>query len=319
MTDAPDTPRFARSPLPPAISIWQLRREKFFSHRLATWSLVFLALLLFTCAMAWPLAQMLGIDPNKTNLLARFQPPSAKHWLGTDDLGRDVLIRLLYGGQVSIAVGLVATAMMTVVGVTIGVTAGFVGGRIEMVLMRVTDVLVALPLIPLLIVLGSVDLTKLGISPGAASTPLYIFLRIVIIIALVDWTTIARIARAGTLEMRGRDYVAAARVSGAGRLYNVLVHVLPNISTPLIVAATLTVGRVILLESTLSFLGFGIVPPTPTWGNMLTGAQQLIISAPMLAVYPGLLIFATVMAVNFVGDGVRYAFDPRAENEGRAP
>ena len=317
MTDVSASRLYERQPLPPAISIWRLRREKFLSHRLATYSLIFLIILLLTCFMAWPLSQILGIDPNKTNLLGRFSPPSAQHWLGTDDLGRDVLIRLLYGGQVSIAVGVLATAMMAVVGVTIGVTAGFVGGRTEVVLMRITDVLVALPLIPLLIVLGSIDLTKLGISPSAANSPLYVFLRIVIIIALVDWTTMARIARAGTLEMRNRDYVAAARVSGATRLYNMVVHVLPNISTPVIVAATLTVGRVILLESTLSFLGFGIVPPTPTWGNMLTNAQQLTISAPMLAVYPGLLIFATVMAVNFVGDGVRYAFDPRAENEGR--
>lgn len=303
--------------LPPAQSIWRLRMEKFSGHRLAVYSLGFLILLILVCLAAWPLSQYLGIDPNKTNLLARFKAPSAQHWLGTDDLGRDVLLRLLYGGQVSIAVGLVATALMAVIGVAIGVTAGFVGGRTDAFLMRLTDCMLALPLIPLLIVLGSIDLTKIGVSQAAATSPLSIFLRIVIIIALVDWTTMARIARAGALQVRDRDYVRAATVSGAGNLYNALVHVLPNISTPLIVAATLTVGRVILLESTLSFLGFGIVPPTPTWGNMLTNAQQLIISAPHLAVYPGLLIFATVMSVNFVGDGVRYAFDPRAENEGR--
>lgn len=316
MTDLAEINRYQRSPLPPAISIWRLRKEKFASHRIAFWSLIFLILLILICFMAWPLSQYLGIDPNRTNLLARFQPPSSKHWLGTDELGRDVLLRLLYGGQVSIAVGITATALMSIVGIAIGVSAGFIGGRVDAFLMRITDVLVALPLIPLLIVLGSIDLTKLGISASAATSPLYIFLRIVIIIALVDWTTMARIARAGTIQMRDRDYVLAARVSGATRLYNVFVHVLPNISTPLTVAATLTVGRVILLESTLSFLGFGIVPPTATWGNMLTNAQQLIFSAPLLAVYPGLLIFATVMTVNFVGDGVRYAFDPRAENEG---
>jgi peptide/nickel transport system permease protein len=317
MNELTATAQFQRSPLPPAVSIWRLRAEKFATHRVAFWSLILLILLVLVCLMAWPLSQYLGIDPNKTNLLGRFQAPSAKHWLGTDELGRDVLIRLLYGGQVSIAVGLAATALMSMIGIAIGVTAGLIGGRVDAFLMRVTDVLVALPLIPLLIVLGSVDLTKLGLSATAADSPIYIFLRIVIIIALVDWTTMARIARAGTIQMRERDYVLAATVSGATRIYNVFVHVLPNISTPLTVAATLTVGRVILLESTLSFLGFGIVPPTPTWGNMLTNAQQLIFSAPMLAIYPGLLIFATVMTVNFVGDGVRYAFDPRAENEGR--
>lgn len=318
MISSTKTKAYERMPLPPVQSIWQLRYSKFCTHRLAIYSLIFLALLIVTCLLAWPLSLLLDIDPNQTNLLGRFKGPSSKHWLGTDDLGRDVLTRLLYGGQVSIAVGLVATALMSIVGVAIGVSAGFLGGRIDGFLMRITDVLVGIPLIPLLIVLGSIDLTKLGLSAAAANSSLYIFLRIVIIIAIVDWTTMARIARAGTIQMRDRDYVRAASVSGASRFYNIFVHVLPNISTPLIVAATLTVGRVILLESTLSFLGFGIVPPTPTWGNMLTNAQQLIISSPLLAVYPGLLIFATVMAVNFVGDGARYAFDPRAENEGRA-
>jgi peptide/nickel transport system permease protein len=299
-------------------SIWSLRAEKFRGHRLAMVSLGFLVLLCLACAMAWPLSQMLGIDATQTNLLARFKPPTAQHWLGTDDLGRDVLIRLLYGGQVSIAVGILATLLMSVIGVAIGVTAGFIGGRFDHALMRLTDCMIALPLVPLLIVLGAIDLTKIGLSPAAASSPTYIFLRIVIIISLIDWTTMARIARAGAIQVRDRDYVRAATVSGARRRYNVLIHILPNISTPLIVAATLTVGRVILLESTLSFLGFGIVPPTPTWGNMLTNAQQLIVSAPHLAIYPGLLIFATVMAVNFVGDGVRFAFDPRSENEGRS-
>ncbi|QRM27619.1 ABC transporter permease [Microvirga sp. VF16] len=299
-------------------SIWRMRYEKFRTHRLAMVSLFFIILLTILCAMAYPFSLMMGIDANETNLLYRFQPPSAEHWLGTDDLGRDVLLRLLYGGQVSIAVGVVATFLTAIIGIAIGVTAGFVRGRVDDFLMRATDCMIALPLIPLLIVLGAIDLTKLGLSPEAATSPLFVFLRIVIIIALVDWTTMARIARAGAIQVRERDYVRSATVSGAGKPYNVFVHVLPNISTPLIVAATLTVGRIILLESTLSFLGFGIVPPTPTWGNMLTNAQQLIISAPELAVYPGLLIFATVMAVNFVGDGVRYAFDPRSESEGRS-
>lgn len=314
MTSLTET-QMLRSALPPPQTIWRLRRDKFLSHRLATCSLAVLVLLIFMCLMAWPLSQFLGIDSNRTDLMARFQGPSALHWLGTDTLGRDVLLRLLYGGQVSIAVGLVATALMSVLGIAIGAFAGFLGGRVDSVLMRITDVLVALPIIPLLIVLGSIDLTKLGLTEAAASAPAFIFLRMVIIIALVDWPTMARIARAGTIQMRDRDYVRAATVSGAGRIYNVFVHVLPNISTQLIVAATLTVGRIILLESTLSFLGFGIVPPTSSWGNMLTSAQELMTSAPLLAVYPGLLIFIAVMSVNFVGDGVRYAFDPRAEKE----
>lgn len=306
-----------RTPLQPEQSIWQMRRENFLRHRLASASALFLILLVIACLMAAPLGWLLGVDPYSTDLFRRFEAPSAQHWLGTDDLGRDVLVRLLRGGQVSIAVGVVATGLMCLIGVSIGMIAGFVGGRTDAFLMRVTDCMLALPLIPLLIVLGSLDLAKLGFAATLADSPIYIFLRIVTVIALVDWTTMARVARAGTLQVRDRDYVRAATISGAGQRYNMLTHVLPNISTGIIVAATLSVGRVILLESTLSFLGFGIVPPTPTWGNMLTNAQELIISAPQLAIYPGLLIFLTVMAVNFVGDGVRHAFDPRSDSERR--
>jgi peptide/nickel transport system permease protein len=189
--------------------------------------------------------------------------------------------------------------------------AGFVGGTVDNFLMRMTDCMIAVPLIPILIVLGAIDLTKLGMSPQLAASPLAVFVRIVVIIALVDWTTIARIARAGTLAVRERDYIRAADVSGASGFYNVLVHVLPNIATPLIVAATLSVGRVILLESTLSFLGFGIVPPTPTWGNMLSGAQSYIWNRPDLAIYPGLMILFSVLAFNMVGDALRDTLDPR--------
>jgi peptide/nickel transport system permease protein len=294
-------------------SVWARRRRRFLRNRPAVASLIFLVLLIALCLSAGLYARAMGIDPNATNLLRRFAAPSAAHLLGTDELGRDVLARLLYGGQVSIAVGVVATLLTTIFGVVIGVSAGYAGGRVDSFLMRCTDCMIALPLIPVLIVLGAVDLTKLGLTAQQASSPLTTFLRIVIIIALVDWTTIARISRAGTLSVRNQDYVRAARVSGARSVYTVLTHVLPNIATPIIVAATLTVGRVILFESTLSFLGFGIAPPTPTWGNMLTNAQQLMSSAPALALYPGLLIFLTVIAVNFVGDGLRMAVDPRSE------
>lgn len=318
MTDLAHTAAGA-TPLPPALSIWRLRWGRFRRHRLAMAGLVFLLVLGAACALAMPIAHWLGVDPTATNLLQRFRQPSARHLLGTDELGRDVLVRLLYGGQVSIGVGVLATLVTAAIGIAIGLTAGFVGGRVDGLLMRITDCVIALPLIPVLIVLGAVDMTKLGLSAQAASSPLFVFLRIVVIIALVEWTTIARIARAGALTVRGHDYVRAATVSGAGGFYNATVHVLPNIATSLIVAATLSVGRIVLFESTLSFLGFGIVPPTPSWGNMLTNAQQLIISAPVLAIYPGLLIFLTVMAVNFVGDGVRVAFDPRSDSEFRRP
>jgi peptide/nickel transport system permease protein len=301
-------------PSAPRQTIWQLRRKRFLKNKPAVIALGFLALLALTCAAAWPFSQLMGINPSSTNLLQRFQPASAQHWLGTDELGRDVLVRLMYGGQVSLAVGILGTLLTAMIGIMIGIWAGFVGGRLDAFLMRATDCVIALPMTPVLIVLGAIDLSKLGFAPNVANSPLTIFLRIVIIIALVDWTTIARITRAETISVRQKEYVKAAQVSGARRLYNMLVHVLPNITTPITVAMTLSVGRIILFESTLSFLGFGIVPPTPTWGNMLTNAQQLIISAPALAVFPGLLIFLTVMSVNFVGDGIRIAFDPRSKS-----
>ncbi|WP_163269416.1 ABC transporter permease [Chelativorans alearense] len=300
-------------PSAPRQTIWQLRRKRFLRNKPAVIALAILVVLAALCVLAYPYSLLMGLDPNETNLLMRFRPPSAEHWLGTDSLGRDVLLRLMYGGQVSIAVGVLGTLLTALIGVLIGVWAGFLGGKVDAFLMRLTDVVIALPMTPVLIVLGAVDLSKLGLSQALASSPGVVFLRIVIIIALVDWTTIARITRAATIEVRQREYVKAATVSGARHLYNVLVHVLPNITTPITVAATLSVGRIILFESTLSFLGFGIVPPTPSWGNMLTNAQELVISAPALAVYPGLLIFLTVISVNFVGDGIRIAFDPRSE------
>jgi peptide/nickel transport system permease protein len=265
------------------------------------------------CLSAYPLERYLGLDSNTTDLLSRYDPPSATHWLGTDEGGRDELLRLMYGGQISLLVGLLATVIGGGIGVSLGLIAGYFGGRLDSFLMRVTDGVIALPLLPLLIVLAALDLTKLGFSSEFAHSGAAGFWRIVVIIALVDWTAIARLVRAATLSVKERDYVLAARASGAGALYVMATHVLPNIVTPIIVAFTLTVGRVILFESVLSFLGFGIVPPTPSWGNMLNNAQELVTTAPALAIYPGLLIFITVIAVNFLGDGMQHAFDPRSE------
>ncbi len=296
-----------------AVSPWMLRWRRFRRHRAGMFSLVvLLALLLFALA-AWPTAHWLGIDPYETDLLNQYAPPSAQHPLGTDDAGRDELVRLMLGGQVSLLVGVLSTVFGTIVGLTIGVIAGYLGGRTDALLMRFTDGMIALPLLPLLIVLAAVDLTKLGFSSEFAHSGAAGFWRVVVIIAVVDWTGIARLTRAATLALRDRDYVRSARSSGGGAAYVMTAHVLPNVATPLIVAVTLTVGRVILFESVLSFLGFGIVVPTPSWGNMLNNAQDLINTAPALAIYPGLLIFITVIAVNFLGDGLQHALDPRSQ------
>ena len=296
-----------------AVSPWRLRLRRFRRHRTGMAALGLLILLVLFCLSAWPVQALLGVDPTTTDLLGRFDPPGPVHLLGTDDAGRDVLVRLMTGGQISLLVGLIATLVGAVVGVAIGVAAGYFGGVVDGALMRITDGVLALPLLPLLIVLGALDLTKLGFSPDFARSGAAGFWRVVVIISLFDWTAVARVVRAATLSLKEREFVTSARASGGGAWYVVLAHILPNVASPLIVALTLTVGRVILFESVLSFLGFGIVPPTPSWGNMLNNAQDLVTTAPLLAILPGLLIFLTVIAVNLLGDGLRQAFDPRGE------
>ncbi|WP_112664293.1 ABC transporter permease [Microvirga flavescens] len=293
-------------------SPWRLRWRRFYRNKAALSGLIVLGLLIVFSLLAAPLESFLEIDANNADLLSRFDPPSAQHWLGNDELGRDVLVRLMYGGQVSLAVGFAATLLGAMFGVTVGLLAGYFGGRTDAVLMRLTDGVIALPLLPLLIILAAIDLTKLGFSTDFARSGAASFYRIVLIIALVDWTRIARIVRASTLSVREREFILAARVSGAGTTRILVRNVLPNVIAPIIVACSQVLGSVILFEAVLSFLGFGIVPPTPSWGNMLNNAQELVTTAPALAIYPGLLIFITVVAVNFVGDGLQDAFDPRA-------
>ena len=286
--------------------------RRFLEHRVAVASLVGLALLVLL-ALAAPLAEaMLGLDATRVDLLSLKQPPSAEHPLGTDELGRDLLLRLLYGGQVSLMVGIAAALCATVIGTAIGLLAGYYGGTVDRLLMRLTDGAIALPILPLLIVLAAVDLTKLGLPEDLATSENVSLYRIVFLIALVGWTTVARLVRGATLTMKAREFVRAAEALGANHARIMLVHILPNVVSPIIVATTLSVGNVILLESVLSFLGLGIQPPMASWGNMLTGAQELIWDAPALAVYPGLLIFVTVIAFNFLGDGLQDALDPRA-------
>lgn len=270
--------------------------------------------------LAAPLVESaLGHDPTAIGLLDRFSPPSAAHPLGTDELGRDVLVRLLHGGRVSLSVGMAAALAAGGLGTALGLLAGFAGGRLDALLMRVTDAVIALPLLPLLIVLAAVDLGRLGVPPEQAGAEQASLLRIVVLVVLFGWTTVARLVRGATLAARQRDYVRAATALGAGAPRIMLTHVLPNVAAPAVVATTLTVGNVILLESVLSFLGLGIQPPLPSWGNMLTNAQDVVGSAPMLAIWPGLLIFVTVIAVNLLGDGLQDALDPRATTPAGTP
>jgi peptide/nickel transport system permease protein len=278
---------------------------------LAVAALALLVLLVVLSFSAPAIEALMGIDAFADDLLKRFQPPSAEHIFGTDDIGRDVLLRLLYGGRVSLMVGFLAAVMAAAIGTVMGVVAGYFGGRADAILMRLTDGVIALPLLPLLIVLAAVDLSKLGLSGLAASENASLY-RIIAITALVGWTTVARLVRGATLSLKSRDFVRAAVALGAGPLRVMAVHILPNAISPIIVATTLAVGQIILFESVLSFLGLGIQPPLPSWGNMLTNAQEVIWTAPWLAVYPGLLILLTVASCNLLGDALQEILDPRS-------
>ena len=268
-------------------------------------------------SFAAPLANaVLGFDPNFVDLLERLTEPSLAHPLGTDELGRDVLLRLLAGGRVSLVIGIAAAVAAAAVGTSIGLAAGYLGGWTDRVLMRGTDAMIALPLLPLLIVLAALDLNKLGLPASLIQSDEISVVRIVTLAVLVGWTTAARLVRGAALVTRNRDFVRAARSLGAGVPHILWLHILPNVLGPLIVATTLSVGDVILLESVLSFLGLGVQPPLSSWGSMLSNAQELITAAPLLAVYPGLMIFLTVVACNLLGDALQRRLGPATARAG---
>lgn len=291
-------------------TVWR----RFRRHPPALVSALMLCLVTVLCFSAPLIETALAVDGQTVNLFNRFTPPDGTHWLGTDEIGRDVLIRLLEGGQVSILVGLSAALIAATIGTAVGLLSGYLGGRVDAVVMRLTDGVIALPLLPLLIVLAALDLEKLGIPPEIAASEEASLYRIVIIVSLAGWTTVARVVRGATLSLRRRTFVLAAEGLGAPPLHIMLRHLLPNLSSPIIVATTLSIGNIILLESVLSFLGLGIQPPVPSWGNLLTNAQELIWQAPHLAIYPGMAIFFTVIWFNLLGDGLQDALDPRASN-----
>jgi peptide/nickel transport system permease protein len=274
--------------------------------------LLLLAAIALACALGPPVGAAAGIDAGRVDLLHRLAGPSPAHPLGTDELGRDECMRLLDGGRVSLAIGIAAALTAAAAGTAVGLVAGYLGGWTDRLLMRLTDAVIALPLLPLLIVLAALDLKKLGVPAWLAGSDDISFLRIVALAVLVGWTTAARLVRGATLVTRNRDFVRAARSLGAGVPHILRVHILPNVLAPLVVATALSVGDVILLESVLSFLGLGIQPPLASWGTMLTGAQELIEAAPLLALYPGAMIFLTVIACNLLGDALQQRIDRRA-------
>lgn len=236
-------------------------------------------------------------DPNAVDPYVALQPPNAEHWLGTDDLGRDVFSRLVFAGRVSLLVGLCATAIAVAIGTLLGAVAGYYGSFPDAVIARLIDIALSLPILPLALVLGSFS----EITP----------VRLTLILAAVSWMGVARLVRGEFLSLRKSQFTEAAHSIGAPNLRIIFVHLLPNAIAPIVVAATLLVAYAILIESALSFLGFGIQPPTASWGNMLYNAQRYLRNAAWLAVFSGMLITITVASINFVGDGLREAIDPR--------
>lgn len=257
---------------------------------------------LVLAALAAPLAALaLGHDPFLPDLFKRFAPPSAAHPLGTDELGRDLLLRLLEGARVSLAVGLLAALAATVIGTLVGLMAAWRGGVWDAVLMRIADGLLALPALPLLVILAALDPAVLGLPRGEAAADI---LRIAVLLAAFGWVGVARLVRATALAVLTRDFVRAARALGVAEFRVLWRHVLPELAAPIAIATALAVGGAVLAESTLSFLGLGIAPPAPSWGNMLANAQELVFQAPLAALWPGLAILLTVLGCNLVADGV---------------
>jgi peptide/nickel transport system permease protein len=235
--------------------------------------------------------------PNEVDLARLDAAPSAVHWFGTDDLGRDEFSRALYAGRVSLSIGVGSAIVAALVGTAVGATAGYHGGVVDSLLMRVTDVMLSIPPLPLVIVLSAI----------AKPSPTILIL----IIAGIGWMGTARLVRGALLSIRETEYVEAARAAGCGSVRIILRHALPNSLAPIIVAATLAVGNAIITESVLSFLGVGIQPPTASWGNMLQNAQSTMTTKPWLSVFPGVFILLSVLGVNALGDGLRDALDVR--------
>lgn len=276
---------------------WQRTWRRFRKHRMALLSCALLGLIAISC---WSVPLVVSEQDSLTlNFAQRLMAPDAEHWFGTNRLGQDYFVRTLYGGQVSLLVGLVATLVALSVGTSLGALAGYLGGVVDNLIMRSVDVLLAIPVFFVLLLLSSYYGSNLQ--------------TVTLIIGLTSWTDICRLVRAEFMSLREKEFVEAGRALGAPAIRLIGLHLLPNAASPLIVATTLGMARAIIVESALSYLGFGVQPPADSWGSMLRSAQGDFMSQPWLAIFPGAMIFLTVLAFNFVGDGLRDALDPRSE------
>ena len=287
--------------LSPARETWR----RFRRHKLAMISLVVLSLLVLGVVVGpwlWPIAI------NEIDFSATLQTPSLAHPFGTDDLGQDILARMMYGGRISLAVGLAAMVVATIVGVVIGALAGMSRKVLDPLMMWVTDLFLSLPQLPLLLLVIYLFREQLKAMFGVEGG---VFVLIVVVIGGLRWMPVARLVRAQFLSLREKEFVEAARAQGATKFRQVTRHILPNAIGPVIVAATIEVSSAIIAESTLSFLGLGFPPDIPTWGRLLFDAKDHLDVAPHWALFPGAAIFLTVLSINFIGDGLRDALDPR--------
>ncbi|ADU50419.1 binding-protein-dependent transport systems inner membrane component [Thermaerobacter marianensis DSM 12885] len=284
----------------PGDILWRIALRRFMAN---PWAVAGLLILLFFIGVAVAAPWIAPYPPDQIDLLNPDAPPSAEHWLGTDGIGRDILSRLIYGSRVSLVVGFSVAAGTVLLGSLVGALAGYFGGWVDTVLMRLIDVMLSFPALFLNILVLAIFGTD--------------FKYLIMILVLTSWMGVARLVRGQFLQLREMQYVEAARAIGTPAWQIIVHHLLRNATAPLIVNATLMIGGAILAESALSFLGLGVQPPHTSWGQMLNNAQQYMLTNPMLAVYPGACIFLTVLAVNFVGDGIRDALDPRQKERVR--
>ncbi|NDV21310.1 ABC transporter permease [Desulfovibrio sp. JC022] len=267
--------------------------------KLQKYGLLYLGLFLVgTVSLAAIFAPLLTpYDPNSLNVDHLLQSPSATHFFGTDALGRDVFARMLYGGRVSLWVGFVAVGISTAIGLALGLAAGYFGGLVDEIIMRGVDVMLCFP--SFFLILAVIAFLEPGLT------------NIMIVIGFTSWMGVARLVRAETLSLRKRDFVQASRLAGAGPIRIMLTHILPNAITPVLVSATLGVAGAILVESSLSFLGLGVQPPDPSWGNLLMDGKEVLEIAPWLSIFPGMAILLTVLGYNLLGEALRDILDPR--------
>lgn len=283
-------------------SMLGLTVRRFMRHKFAVLGLIVLAIVCLSAILAPSITQ----DPNALSVSERKEAPSREHWFGTDEAGRDIFARTLHGGRVSLTIGIAATVVALVIGTLVGALSGYFGGWIDAALMRITDAFLCFPQLFVLIVFATLmRTTELRAFKGSIAP-------IAFIIGVLSWMGLARIVRATFLSLREKEFVDAARSIGASNSRIMVRHVLPGAIGPIVVQATLLIAATILVESGLSYLGFGVQPPTSTWGNLLEGAKAHINTLPIYGIAPGMMIFLTVMAINFVGDGLRDALDPHA-------